>query len=234
VSFIKTTIVKIKRKDNRFYGFLHELYRYMQRFEIPLIRPIHSCLYYERVMRRSFFRNVVRLFYYEPLFKAQCVSFGAGCHLVQTIPLVSGNLQIYLGDNVTIDGTNTFESTAVFDTPKLHIGSNTFIGYHVAISVAQEVVIGNHCFIAKEVTIMDNDGHPLEAERRAKNEKVQSENIQSVQIGNNVWIGGFSVILKGVTIGDGAIIGAHSVVTKDVPANSIVGGNPAKLIEKLT
>ena len=54
-----------------------------------------------------------------------------------------------------------------------------------------------------------------------------------VIIGNNVWIGDKATVLPGVSIGDGAIIGANSVVTKDVPAFSVVAGNPAKIIKKL-
>ena len=54
-----------------------------------------------------------------------------------------------------------------------------------------------------------------------------------VTIGNDVWIGGHSTICPGVTIGDGAVIAAGSVVTKDVPANVVVGGGPAKVIKRI-
>ena len=54
-----------------------------------------------------------------------------------------------------------------------------------------------------------------------------------IVVGNNVWIGSHATILKGVTIGDGAIVAAGAVVTKDVPANTIVGGVPAKPIRKI-
>ena len=53
-----------------------------------------------------------------------------------------------------------------------------------------------------------------------------------VHIGNHVWIGRSAIILKGVTIGAGAIVGAGSVVTRDVPARSLVAGNPAKVIKE--
>lgn len=54
-----------------------------------------------------------------------------------------------------------------------------------------------------------------------------------IRIGNNVWIGAQATVLPGVTIGDGAIVGAGAVVTRDVPANVIVGGIPAKIIKKI-
>ena len=60
------------------------------------------------------------------------------------------------------------------------------------------------------------------------------EYAKPIKIENNVWIGGSVVILPGVTIEDGAVIGAGSVVTKDVKKNTIVAGNPAKLIRKIT
>ena len=56
---------------------------------------------------------------------------------------------------------------------------------------------------------------------------------KEVKIGNNVWIGERSMILKGVEIGDGAVVAGASVVTKSVPANTVVAGNPAKIIKKL-
>ncbi|MEC1375469.1 DapH/DapD/GlmU-related protein [Heyndrickxia oleronia] len=54
-----------------------------------------------------------------------------------------------------------------------------------------------------------------------------------IRIGNDVWIGGSCVILAGVTIGDNSIVAAGSVVTKDVPANTIVAGNPAKILRNI-
>ena len=72
--------------------------------------------------------------------------------------------------------------------------------------------------------------HPIDAETRNQG----LEYAKPIKIGNNVWIGGNVTILGGVTIGDNAVIGAGAVVTKDIPANAIAAGNPAKVIRYIT
>lgn len=71
--------------------------------------------------------------------------------------------------------------------------------------------------------------HPLDPKHRQDNDDYH-ELALPVTIGNNVWIGGKAIICPGVTIGDNSVIGAGSVVVKDVPANVVVAGNPAKII----
>lgn len=71
--------------------------------------------------------------------------------------------------------------------------------------------------------------HPLDPQERASG----LEYGMKVVIGKNVWVGGSSVIMPGVTIGDNAVIGAGSVVTKDIPANTVAVGNPARVVKEL-
>lgn len=103
------------------------------------------------------------------------------------------------------------------------IGDNTSIGDRTEIHAGKKVEIGSGCNIAWDVCIMDRDYHKF-------NSKI--EEIQPVKIGDNVWIGCNSLILKGVTIGNGSVVAAGSVVTKDVPPNTLVGGNPAKILKE--
>jgi acetyltransferase-like isoleucine patch superfamily enzyme len=93
------------------------------------------------------------------------------------------------------------------------------------------VTIGDNCMFGPGVVILDNDSHnpSIDPERRRKDKISDSP----VTIGNNVWVGRRSIILKGVKIGDNSIIAAGSVVTKSVPSNSMFGGNPATFIKKL-
>lgn len=98
-----------------------------------------------------------------------------------------------------------------------------FINEGTQIVCASKVTIGDGCAIARDVVIRDYDGHTIDS----PGYKISKE----IHIGNHVWIGHRAMIQKGVTIGDGAIIAAGSIVTKDVPARSIVGGCPAKVLK---
>lgn len=99
-----------------------------------------------------------------------------------------------------------------------------FINEGVEITCASKITIGEGSTIARDVVIRDYDGHTIEL----ANYQIS----KPITIGKHVWIGNRAMILKGVTIGDGAIVGAGSIVTKDVPAGSVVVGNPAKVIKE--
>ncbi|MGJ8652873.1 MAG: acyltransferase [Opitutaceae bacterium] len=111
------------------------------------------------------------------------------------------------------------------------------IGDHVGISGAilsskSQIQVGDYATVGGNVRIFDHDFHSLSPEDR-RDAKLDRENCRTapVTIGNDVFIGTNSIILKGVTIGDRCIVGAGSVVSlKEIPADSIVAGNPAKII----
>lgn len=105
----------------------------------------------------------------------------------------------------------------------LRIGSG-YINSNAQIVCNESVTLGNGVAIADGVLIRDCDDHDIQYEGYEKT--------APVVIGNRVWIGQRAVILKGVTIGDNAIVAAGSVVTKDVPANTIVAGVPARVIRE--
>jgi len=117
--------------------------------------------------------------------------------------------------------------------PNISIGRDCRFGAFNHITCINKISIGDNCLTGKWVTITDNshgntDNNILSL--APINRPLVSKG--SVIIGNNVWIGDKATILPNVTIGDGAVIGANAVVTKDVPAYCVVGGNPAKIINK--
>jgi acetyltransferase-like isoleucine patch superfamily enzyme len=107
------------------------------------------------------------------------------------------------------------------------IGDKTVLGEDCTISAYQHVSIGEQCIVADRVMLIDFDHNVAEVERPVR---VQGIYKRDVHVGNNVWIGYGAQILRGVTVGDNSIIGASAVVNKDVPANAVVGGVPARII----
>lgn len=126
----------------------------------------------------------------------------------------------------------------------ISIGDWSYIGKGTRIWSGKQIVIGNRVLIAHNVNIFDNLTHPIDAQaRHAHYVEVVTKGFPSVThvdlsekqviIGDDVWIGCQSIIMRGVSIGHGAIIAAGSVVTKDVPAYTMVAGNPARMIREV-
>ena len=101
------------------------------------------------------------------------------------------------------------------------------IGQECTISAYRRVRIGEQCVIADRAMFIDFDHGVVEVERPIR---AQGIYMREVDVGSNVWIGYGACILRGVSIGDNSIIGTNAVVTKDVPANAVVGGIPARVI----
>lgn len=106
------------------------------------------------------------------------------------------------------------------------IGNNFYMGYYCHLMA--NATIGNDVLFASEVALVGGD-HKFDNISVPMNASGLDE-LKTIVIEDNVWIGHRSIIMHGVTIGSGAVIAAGSVVTKDVPPNAIVGGNPARLI----
>jgi len=151
------------------------------------------------------------------------------------LELGSTSKDIILDDNVWILGT--LKST---NKGKIRFGKWTKIGVNAVVDAAISIEIGDYTAIGDYVKIVDNNNHPVHPDDRLfmrqqlENSKYRTAlyaDKAPITIGKNCWIGEQSRICKGVTIGDNAVVAASSVVTKDVPANAIVAGNPAKIVK---
>ena len=111
----------------------------------------------------------------------------------------------------------------------LEVGKNFFANYNCTILDVAKVIIGDNCQFAPNVSIY-TAGHPVHPETRNSGYEYGIK----VTIGDNVWIGGNTVICPGVHVGDNVVIGAGSVVTKDIPDMVIAAGNPCKVIREIT
>ena len=110
----------------------------------------------------------------------------------------------------------------------IRIGARTFINFNFTALDVAAITIGDDVQIGPNVQLL-TPTHPLEPGPR----RDKLEAAKPITIGNNVWIGGGAIILPGVTVGENSVVGAGSVVTKDVPANVVAVGNPARVIRSL-
>ncbi len=125
---------------------------------------------------------------------------------------------------------------------KVTIGNHCCIYEGTVIGAIDSICIGDYAIISNHVHIYDNNNHPISPTTRKQMcqdgfdgdaWKWKYAASAPIVIEENVWIGEYSAIMKGVTIGKGSIVAAHAVVTKDVPAYSIVAGNPAKKVKDI-
>lgn len=110
---------------------------------------------------------------------------------------------------------------------EVSIGAKTVMGQECTISAYQHVCIGRECIIADRVMLIDFDHGVVEVERPIRLQGIYK---RDVDVGHNVWIGYGACVLRGVRIGDNSIVGTNAVVTREVPANAVVGGVPARPI----
>jgi acetyltransferase-like isoleucine patch superfamily enzyme len=110
---------------------------------------------------------------------------------------------------------------------RVEIGAKTVLGQECTISAYELVRIGEQCTIADRAMFIDFDHGVVEVERPIRKQGIYT---RPVEIGSNVWIGYGACILRGVRVGDNAIVGTNCVVTKDVPANAVVAGVPARIV----
>ncbi|WP_405938676.1 sugar O-acetyltransferase [Streptomyces sp. NBC_00726] len=110
----------------------------------------------------------------------------------------------------------------------LTVGEDTFINYNLTALDVAPITIGRDCQIGPNVQLL-TPTHPVEPEPR----RDKLEAARPITIGDNVWLGGGAIVLAGVTIGDNSVIGAGAVVTKDIPANVVAVGNPARVIRSI-
>lgn len=159
-----------------------------------------------------------------------------GRMLISKSPLSS----IAIGSDCVLVSSRSRATIAIFSPVKIsaYKGSRISIGNKVSMNGtcitcrSTSVEIGDNTMIASNVIIVDSDFHaPWPPEDRTHN--MGYERDSGVKIGENVWLGMNTIVLKGVSIGDNSIITAGSVVVEDIPANVVAGGVPARVIKIL-
>lgn len=154
-------------------------------------------------------------------------TIGTRCDIRRRFDLRMGpSAHVSIGEACVLDNDLVLEVKG-----RLEIGARTIFGHHCTLAASDSITIGEDCLIAEMVSIRDHD-HCFT--RLDLPTRVQGEVTGPVRIGRNVWIAGKATITRGVTIGDNAVIGANAVVTKDIPANAVAVGIPARVIRHRT
>ena len=186
--------------------------------------------------------------YYKIILKLLHIPYGNNL-LLKGCPFIYAkrNSTLTIGDNVTIKSSFLSNLVGLYSRtiivtrhPEayIHIGNNVGIS-GATIYARKGISIGDNTAIGGNCKILDNDFHPIEAEERNKllndpnggeSEAVPSKEIT---IGKNCFIGCNSIILKGTVLGDNCVVGAGAVVSGKFPANSVIVGNPGKVIRTL-
>jgi acetyltransferase-like isoleucine patch superfamily enzyme len=187
-----------------------------------LRNPVKSFSYIKLVLKGHYYK-----FKYKLLGKD--VQIGANFRVKRKLS-IKGPGKVIIGDNVYVDGTS--HSVTPWTSHKeaqITIGNNVFLN-GTRFGCAKKIEIGDNCILA-DCRILDTDFHSVRPDKRNDPEFIESA---PIIIGKNVWIALGCVILRGVRIGDNSTISAQSVVYKDVPENSVYGGNPAVFIKNIS
>lgn len=166
-----------------------------------------------------------------------CVIAKSGCYLrlgygsggIAVFEYTGINIELYELAIMKLNGVSIIgfgSSICIYPKGVLEIGDNTYMAGNTTIKCVKGIKIGSGCSISWNVTFIDSDFHAWGVHGLGK------DITQEITIEDHVWIGNNVIILKGVTIGSGSIIGAGSVVTTSVPKNTLVAGNPARIIHK--
>lgn len=155
------------------------------------------------------------------------ISIGLGTIIRNTTITINGNsCQLNIGEDIAMkSGELWLEGNFC----KLTISKNTSIEEaHIAVTEDDsEIFIGEDCMFAKGIEIRNGDSHAI---FNFQNERIN--HAKNIFIGNHVWLGSRSIVLKGAYIGNGSIIGASAVITKAFGENELVAGNPGKTIRE--
>ena len=166
------------------------------------------------------------------------LNVGSGTELKGQVEIRKRGGEITIGKDSLLNGLIVAE----IESSRVFIGNNVFIGGGSTVDCVCSITIEDDVLISYQCIIQDSDNHSSKYSLRKRdtsdwktggNHDWATTSQKPVKISKGAWIGARAIILKGITIGEGAIVGAGSVVTKNVPAWTIVGGNPAKIIRTI-
>lgn len=199
----------------------------------PKSRSVYAALFQADFFGREIYEWARRSLVATPVFLSQCAEYGSDI-AVDRLPYLSGPCRIELGSKIRFGGQVDVLASP-HGNPVLKIHDGVFIGHNTSFAVANHIEIGRYSSIGSESHIADTEGHSQYNPNRPIWEVPPGEDdIAEVVIEDNVQIGRCCQILKGVRIGARSVIGAGAVVRSNIPADSVVMGNPGRVVRRLS
>ena len=224
----------VKRRDHPVSRLIYAAAKAARTFEVPVIPGLHRGLYQLHRAILAVVANLLRVFYYTPLFKSQLEGPAPRLYLYSGMPLMSGALRIRLGADCRVSGISTLSGrTSGIRTPSLEVGSNVDIGWQNTIAVGTRVVLGDNVRLAGQCFLAGYPGHPLDPVARAQGLAETEDQVGDIILEDDVWLATGVGVMAGVRIGRGTVVAAGSLVTKDLPPMVLAGGVPARVIRPL-
>lgn len=224
----------LKAGETPLAGAFYNAIKVVRGAEVPVVPGLHLGLYALHRGLRNAIAEVMRVFYWTPLFRSLLRWSGRGINLYGGMPLILGSIEIEIGSGCRISGQTTFSGrSASKRTPELIVGKNCGIGWQTSISVGSRVVLGDNVRISGRAFLAGYPGHPLDAAARAAGKPDTDDQVGDIVLEDDVWLGTGVTVNAGVTIGRGTIVSGGSVVTRDLPPGVLAGGVPAKVIRTI-
>jgi acetyltransferase-like isoleucine patch superfamily enzyme len=234
-----SNVLKVKRwvkaRQHPLARLAHAAYTGFRGFEIPVIPVLHGALYALHVGLSNGWGWMTRVFYWTPLFKTRIDGPARRLYVYGGMPLVTGSVRIRVGEACRISAHTTISGRwSGTRTPELDIGANVGIGWQTTIAVGSRVVLGDNVRIAGRALLAGYPGHPMDTRARAAGQPDTEDQIGDIVLEDDVWLGTGVTVSAGVRIGRGTVVAAGSVITRDLPANVLAGGVPARVLRPLT
>ncbi|KEY91671.1 acetyltransferase [Candidatus Photodesmus blepharus] len=220
----------LQSNPNKNLRNLFSCFKKIRTLEIPTPKILNKGFYILYKITTNILENIVRILFNTPIFKGRLSKYGKNLYLYDGIPLITGPLEVSVGNDCRISGQTTFSGRSLSKNPKLKIGNNADIGWQTTIAVGKTIIIEDNVRIAERSLLFGYSGHPLNAQRRANGESDEEIQTGDIHLKRDVWLGSNVTVFHSVTIGEGTVVAASSVVTKDLPSFVIAAGNPAKIV----
>lgn len=226
--------VWVKRKDHPIAVVINNAWFLFRYIEVPPMRIIYKPLGWLHCSISHTYKWLAQTFYWTPMFKTSLLDGGRKLYLYGGKPQVLGPIDITIGSRCRISGCTTFSGRWAGEaTPQLIIGDDVGISWQTTIAVGRKVQLGNRVRIAGQCLLSGYAGHPVNAQDRAAGLPDTDDQVGDILLEDDVWLGTGVKVMAGVKIGQGTIVAAGSIVTKNLPANIVAAGIPARPVRTL-